>query len=196
MRRNFILSGAISMGLSRRHCRRIAWVILVAAVILWRIPAALAGETPPATAPGVPIQVEITTHLGDGHRFVHGDTIAFYLSLNQDAHIVAIYEDANRQRIQIVPNANQESSFYPAGWFRPIPTQDAAFRFTVAPPFGRERLWVFASRAPIEAFSGELLANGLKRLHADIPSIIRRIKAQAGDAYGEYCLQLHTSAAP
>jgi hypothetical protein len=142
------------------------------------------------------IQVAVTTHLGDGHRFVRGDSIAFFLSLNQAAHIVAVYEDADHHRIQILPNAKQQDNFYPRGMFSPFPGKDAGFRFTITPPFGRERLWVFASRAPIADLPGELLANGLKRLSLDIPTIQARIRAQAGSAYGEYCLPLDTLAAP
>lgn len=176
------------------NIRPAAGLILVWGIIHLGAAAAMAGEAPLGGRQSPPINVEITTHLGDGHRFVQGDGIAFFLSLDQDAHILAIYEDADHHRIQIVPNANQESGFYPSGLFSPIPPADAAFRFTVTPPFGRERLWVFASRAPIEPFSGERLANGLKRLDADIAAIQKRIKADAGAAYGEYCLPLQTLA--
>jgi hypothetical protein len=142
------------------------------------------------------IQVAITTHLGDGHRFVQGDSIAFFLSLNRAAHIVAVYEDADQHRIQILPNASQKRNFFPSGMFSPFPGKDAAFRFTITPPFGREKLWVFASRAPIANLPGEPMANGLKRLSLDIPAIKARIRAQAGAAYGEYCLPLYTLAEP
>jgi hypothetical protein len=145
---------------------------------------------------GEAIQVAITTHLGDGHRFVQGDSIAFFLSLNRAAHIVAIYEDADQQRIQILPNASQQDSHYPSGMFSPFPGKDAAFRFTIAPPFGREKLWVFASRGPIATLPGEPMANGLKRLSLEMPAIKARIRAQAGSTYGEYCLPLDTLAAP
>ena len=160
----------------------------------WGVPTGRAGDSVPNGAGPHAIEVAVTTHLGDGHRFVKGDSIAFYLSLNRDAHVVAIYEDAARQRIQIVPNANQESGFYPSGLFNPIPAKDAAFRFTVTPPFGQERLWVFASPTPIDELAGDRLTNGLKRLAADIPAIQEQIRARAGAAFGEFCLTLHTQA--
>jgi hypothetical protein len=169
--------------------------ILLLVLLLWAR-AGLAGDISKRGGADDAIQVMITTHLGDGHRFVKGDSIAFFLSLDQDAHIVAIYEDADHDKIQIIPNANQEDDFFPSGLFRPIPGKDAAFRFTIAPPFGQERLWVFASREPIAALPGEPLANGLKRLDLDIATIKDRIRVQAGSAYGEYCLPLHTLARP
>ena len=193
------IAGKPNIAVQLCECRRPKGIVrsLFVAVLLFMVPlTVLAGSTPHQSGPGSAIQVEITTHLGDGQSFVQGDTLAFFLSLDQDAHIVAIYEDAQHRRIQIVPNANQKNSFYPSGLFNPIPAEDAGFRFTVAPPYGRERLWVFASRAPIEVLSGELLANGLKQLHADIPTIKRRIQAQAGPAFGEFCLSLQTLSDP
>lgn len=185
---------------ARRPIRSLWWSALgLAALILILFlgpQTGSAGEVRSDGGADEAIQVAITTHLGDGHRFVQGDSIAFFLSLNQAAHIVAVYEDADQQKIQILPNANQENNFYPSGLFSPFPGTDATFRFTIAPPFGREKLWVFASRAPIANLPGEPMANGLKRLSIDIPTIKARIHAQAGLAYGEYCLPLDTLAAP
>jgi hypothetical protein len=139
-----------------------------------------------------PIQVAITTHLGDGQRFVEGDTIAFFLSLDTDAHILAVYENAERQRIQILPNRDQGTSHYPSGIFHPIPGEGAAFQFRVAAPFGREKLWVFAAKQPFQPFSGQPLDNGLKLLSAELATIRAELKAQAGAAYGEACLEILT----
>jgi hypothetical protein len=142
------------------------------------------------------IQVEITTHLGDGQRFVAGDTIAFFLSLDSDAHILAVYEDAEMQRIQILPNRDQGESHYSSGLFHPIPGQGAAFQFRVAAPFGREKLWVFAAKQPFQPLAGQPLDNGLKLLSAEMATIRAALKAQAGAAYGEACLEILTQAAP
>jgi hypothetical protein len=139
-----------------------------------------------------PIQVEITTHFGDGQSFVEGDTIAFFLSLDTDAHIVAVYEDAERRRVQILPNVNQESNYYRSGIFHPIPGKDAPFRFLVTEPFGTETLYVFASTTPMADLPGDLLDNGLKQLHGDINAIRSLIKAQARAAFGECSLQIRT----
>jgi hypothetical protein len=178
-----------------RMRRRGALGLAALLLLLW-VQDGIAADDHGGSRADTAIQVAVTTHLGDGHRFVKGDSIAFFLSLSQAAHILAVYEDADHHRIQILPNARQKNTYYPSGLFNPFPGKDAAFRFTITPPFGRERLWVFASRAPIAALPGEPLSNGLKRLSLDIPTIKARIRAQAGSAYGEYCLPLDTLAAP
>jgi hypothetical protein len=140
------------------------------------------------------IHVEITTHLGDKQTFVEGDTISFFLSLDKDAYIVAIYEDADDKRIQILPNTKQEDNFFPAGLFIPLPGEGSSFRFTVSAPFGRETVWVFASKEPIPEFQGEVLGNGLKRLHGDMASIRNQIEAVAQSSFGEHRLSIFTKA--
>lgn len=165
-----------------------AGVLALLAFVLFSSQPGLAGG-PEKTNP---IQVEITTHLGDGQSFVAGDAIAFFLSLDTAAHIVAVYEDASHRRVQIIPNANQESNYYRSGIFHPIPGEEAPFRFLVTEPFGTERLCVFATETPMADLPGEVLDNGLKLLHGDMATLRDQIKAGAGTAFGESCLQIHT----
>lgn len=163
-------------------------------MMLFAIQTAWAGDKRRNAGSEVPIQVEITTHLGDGQRFMEGDTISFFLNLDRDAHVVVIYEDAERQPIQIIPNANREDNFYPAGGFIPLPGENSGFRFRVTPPFGRETLWVFASLAPIPELSGAVLDNKLKRLDGDMANIKNQIKAGAGPSFGSAHLSIITEA--
>lgn len=165
-----------------------AVILVLFASVLFSPQSLLAGGPEKVT----PIQVEITTHLGDGQSFVAGDAIAFFLSLDRDAYIVAVYEDARHRRIQIIPNANQEGNYYRSGIFHPIPGEAAPFRFLVTEPFGTESLCVFATEAPMADLAGDLLEGGLKRLDADMTALRAQIRAQAGAAYGESCLQIHT----
>ena len=67
------------------------------------------------------IPLELTTHLGDQQQFVEGDEIQFLLSLGQDAYIYMFYLDAKSTITQILPNENQHSHFYSAGYFLTIP---------------------------------------------------------------------------
>lgn len=160
------------------------WVVLLAPRPV------LPGDPSKGAPKESPIQVEITTHLGDGQSFVAGDTIAFFLSLDTDAHIVAVYKDAHHRRVQIIPNRNQKSDYYRSGIFHPIPGKDAPFRFLVTEPFGMETLCVFASKTPIADLPGEMLDNGLKVLLADMVTLRDQIKAKAGTAFGDSCLQI------
>jgi hypothetical protein len=130
------------------------------------------------------IPLELTTHLGDQQQFVEGDEIQFLLSLGQDAYIYMFYLDAKGSITQILPNANQHSHFYSAGYFLTIPEYENHYRFTISEPFGEESIWIIASDRSITLPAS-----------ADSLADIRRvIKHSSRQAYGEYVLSITTRA--
>ncbi len=139
-----------------------------------------------------PIKVDVTTHLGDKQTFLKGDSISFLLSLDADAYLLAIYEDASGSLTQIIPNKQFSKTFYKAGLFITLPDENAAFNFKVQAPFGKETLWVYASDVPLPEIEGRHLENGLKQLEQDIISIKRLILNHKQTAFGETSLEIHT----
>ncbi len=139
-----------------------------------------------------PINVDITTHLGNKQTFLEGDTISFFLSLDTDAHLLVIYEDAAGHLTQLVPNSLLGKSLYKAGLFITLPDKDAAFHFKVRAPFGEETLWAFASDAPLPELEGEYLKNGLKQIKPDMAAIKRQLLKHKQTAFGETKLVIHT----
>ena len=140
-----------------------------------------------ATSPGSTelgtIPMELTTHLGDQQQFVDGDEIQFLLSLGQDAYIYMYYIDAANNITQILPNENQQSNFYTAGYFLTIPEYENHYRFTISKPFGNESIWVLASDRSII----------IKQAAESIEDIRQRVKRSSETAYGEYVLNIVTS---
>ena len=132
--------------------------------------------------PGL-IPLELTTHLGDQQRFVGGDEIQFLLSLGQDAYIYMYYIDAENKIMQILPNENQRSNFYTAGYFLTIPEYENLYRFTISEPFGDESIWVFASDQLIT----------IEQPPGPIENIKQLIKRSSEKAYGEYVLNIVTT---
>jgi len=128
------------------------------------------------------IPLELTTHLGDQQRFVEGDEIQFLLSLGHDAYIYMYYIDAVNNITQILPNENQQTNFYTAGYFLTIPEYKNLYRFTISEPFGNESIWVFASDRSIT----------MKPSPGSIENIKQRIKKSSDKAYGEYVLNIVT----
>ena len=128
------------------------------------------------------IPVELTTHLGDQQQFVEGDELQFLLSLGQDAYIYMFYVDAAGNITQILPNENQASNFYTAGYFLTIPEYENLYRFIVSEPFGRESITIFASDRSIV----------MKRSADSIEEIKHLIKRSSEKAYGEYGLNINT----
>lgn len=132
------------------------------------------------------INIEITTHLGDQQTFEAGDQISFLVTLDRDAYLLMIYEDANHNLVQVIPNRHRNNNFYKNGLFIAVPNRDDPFRFVVKPPFGQETLWVFASSRPLPTLAGTTLANGLKALSQSLATIKTRLRNSTSTVpYGE-----------
>lgn len=141
------------------------------------------------------IDIEVTTHLGDKQTFQHGDVISFLISLDRDAFVLMIYEDAEHNILQIIPNRYRQSNRYETGLFMSVPNRDEPFEFVVSPPFGKETIWVFASENPFPELRGVELENGLKKLSDSFPAILSKIRAEKpGRFYGETSTTITTAA--
>lgn len=99
------------------------------------------------------IDLSVTTHLGDAQTFVEGDMVSFYVSLDTDAYLSILYQDAGGGLEVLLPNALYADTFFKAGLFIPIPDEQTPYQFRVTAPFGRETLWVFASDIPLPSLS-------------------------------------------
>jgi len=134
---------------------------------------------------GGAIHLQVASHLGDGQTFQEGDVISWFVSADRDAYILLIYEDASRNLIQILPNRYSGDGHFPAGRFLQIPSARDRFEFTITGPFGREKIWAFASATPFPRLAAAELENGLYLLREDLPTIVRRLRS-AGKAAGNY----------
>lgn len=140
-----------------------------------------------------PVTLELTTHLGDDQHFREGDSIRLLISLDQDAYVLLVYEDAEFNLIQLLPNQHQRSHYFQAGLFIPFPPQNASFDLTVQAPFGKDRVWAFASDQSIPRLQGQELENGLRLLRVSISDIRSGIKQNSKIFFDETQLTIHTS---
>ena len=113
----------------------------------------------------------ITTHLGDAQTFQEGDIVSFYVSLDNDAHLAIIYQDAGNHLYLLIPNAMYANNFFKAGLFIPIPNEQNPFQFRIAAPFGKETLWVFASNQPLPPLPLLKSEDNTIQLSGDIDSV-------------------------
>mgnify|MGYP002632182528 CR=1 FL=1 len=137
------------------------------------------------------IDVTITTHLGDEQRFSQGDAISFLLSLDKAAHIYLYYQTGEQQVLQLLPNQWQKNH-YEAGLFIPFPAPEAQFNFTILPPFGEDKLWIFASDAAAIELPTASSINGLQGINLSIDQIRQKIKNQSRSGFGESSLMIMT----
>ncbi len=139
-----------------------------------------------------PIDVNLTTHLGDQQSFVEGDRISFLLSLDNDAHVYLFYRDAAANLLQLLPNERMPDHFFSAGLFMPVPSAQQPFQFTVQPPYGDESIYAIASDNDTLVFAGKPLANGLILLEGKLEQIIEGIAKKSKNAFGRGELRLTT----
>jgi len=139
-----------------------------------------------------PVEVNITTHLGDRQSFVDGDRISFLLSLDNDAYVYLFYRDAAANLLQLLPNERMPDHFFSAGLFMPVPSAQQAFQFTVQPPYGEEFLYAIASSNDALAFPGKPLDNGLILLDGDLQRVIDDIRKESKLLFGRGELRLTT----
>ena len=141
------------------------------------------------------IDIEVTTHLGDKQNFQQGDVISFLISLDRDAFVLMIYEDAEHNLVQIIPNRYRQSNQYKTGLFMSVPNRDEPFEFVVSPPFGKETIWVFAAEQEFPELKGTVLDNGLKKLSDKFPTVLSKIRAdKTKQLYGEASTTITTAA--
>lgn len=174
----------------------IASVISIFSTVFFSVPSFAIGPHKSPVARKNPISLEITTHLGDNQKFVHGDTISFFVSLDHDAYLLIIYETADKKLIQILPNSYNKKNYYRRGDFFQVPNEEQPFKFTVSPPFGREKIMAFASHRSFPTLAGTTTKSGIRLLSGNkknILGIIRKHGRRYG-AYGEAKLNLVTSA--
>lgn len=143
-----------------------------------------------------PITLEITTHLGDNQNFVSGDTISFFVSMDRDAYLLILYQNARKELIQILPNAYNKKSFYKKGSFFQIPDEKKPFKFKISAPFGKEKIMAFASSRSFTNLQGVTTKSGLKLIKGSLETTLKTLRkhGRRRGAYGEATLNLSTSA--
>jgi len=117
----------------------------------------------------LPLQVDITTHLGDGYRFVEGDRLSLLVSLNQDAFLLLVYEDPDHNLFQIYPTPGSSNGFHQAGFYFPIVSKNS--QFIVSAPFGTDTFWLFATLTPIPPLAGGRMRDNVMLLDESLASI-------------------------
>lgn len=138
------------------------------------------------------INLELTTHLGDNQHFQQGDQISFMLSIDTAAYVYLFYRSSDSSIVQLIPNARQANHLYQPGFFIPVPDQNAEFEFTAQPPFGEDKVWVFATDKPVAELYGKSLDSGLMLMTLNIHQIRSAIKRQSSKVYGESSLRIFT----
>jgi len=144
------------------------------------------------------IDIGITSHLGDKQTYKEGDVISFYLSLDRDAFVIIIYQDAAGNLTQIIPNELSRNNFYLAGDFFSVPNAESPFEFVINKPFGTEYLWAFANDKALPILKGKKMKNGFILLTVSMEKIketLDKFAKKSNGYFGQTSTSITTIAA-
>ncbi len=91
-------------------------------------------------------------------KYKAGEQMKFYMRGNKDFYARVIYIDAKNNKLQLIPNQFNFNNFFHGNKDIELPAAGSGFTITVSPPFGKEKVVVYASTKPqgdiITTFSG------------------------------------------
>jgi len=111
-----------------------------------------------AMDPGLPLQVRVWS---SKKHYSKGDRIEIFLQGNRDFYARVVDMDASGNIVQLLPNGYRKDAFFRAGEIYRIPGEGDAFQLEVVPPFGEDRIVVYASEVPLGDVSLEPAGAGL-----------------------------------
>ena len=108
----------------------------------------------------------------------NGEELKVCVFVNRDAYLKVLYEMADGTALQIFPNPYHRGSLIMGGRSVCIPTEDMEFVLKVSPPFGRERILVYASDSPLGKLNTEKVGNLLVVRDEDPETRLRGIRVE------------------
>jgi len=96
--------------------------------------------------------------------YIEGEKILITVEASRGCYLQLVYLDASGAAYRIFPNAGSEPEGRVAGG-RPVilgrGTEQEGFEFIVAPPFGGEAIYAWASEKPLPSPAGDVLEGGM-----------------------------------
>lgn len=96
--------------------------------------------------PAAPLSVKVWS---DKAKYGQGEKIRIFVKGNRPFYGRVVYQDASGALIQILPNPFRQNSYFNGGTVYEIPSGEDRFDLEVAPPFGVERITLYASTSPM-----------------------------------------------
>lgn len=110
------------------------------------------GGKEPLDNPLAPLNVKVWT---DRKAYRQGERIKIYLKGNKPFYARVLYRDAAGQLLQLLPNRHRRENYFQGGMVYELPAGEDRFELEVSPPFGAERIVVYAGTAPLGDLSLE-----------------------------------------
>lgn len=122
---------------------------------------------------GGPLTVFVWT---SQQRYREGENIEIFIQGNRDFYARIVDITSSGDIIQLLPNDYRQGNHFKSGVVYKIPDEGDPFDLTVTPPFGQDRIVVFASELPLGNVSTEKIGNGLRRYTGDARSLAAKTR--------------------
>ncbi len=108
--------------------------------------ARIAQEKGTADDPAGPLNVQVWT---DKKEYSQSEKIRIYLKGNKPFYARVAYKDATGNILQLLPNPFRKDNYFNGGTVYEFPSGNDRFVLEVTPPFGQERIIVYAGTNPL-----------------------------------------------
>ena len=121
-----------------------------------------------------PLTVKVWT---DKKSYNHGEYIAIYMEGNRDFYARIVNIGSNGKVIQLLPNGYRQTNHFRGGQRYQIPGPGDRFSLEVTPPYGQERIVVYASETPLGDIPMKSLGGGLQEYQGSNDDLAFRVRS-------------------
>ena len=119
-------------------------------------------EEPVETNEKAPLTVSVWT---DKKTYKEGEMIYVHIRGNRDFYARIVDITSTGDIIQLLPNDYRQIHYFKKDVVYNIPDNEDVFTLTVTPPYGQDKIIVYAGEFPMGNLDMESLGNGLNRYH-------------------------------
>ncbi len=102
----------------------------------------LAANQAAADDPALPLSVKVWT---DKKQYKNKEQIKIFLKGNKPFYARVLYVNVKGESLQLLPNPSRSDNYFNGGVIYEIPSGNDRFELEVSPPFGEEKILVYAS---------------------------------------------------
>ena len=102
------------------------------------------GKSSMSEDPDAPLNVKLWAHKNQT-AFTAGDKISLFIKGNKPFFARVVYVQTDSTQVQLLPNPFRKDNYFLGGTVYTLPSGNDAYELTVEPPFGSEKIVVYAS---------------------------------------------------
>ncbi len=125
-------------------------------------------------SPEAPLTVKVWT---DKKTYSDSEYITIHMEGNRDFYARIINIGSNEKVIQLLPNGYRQTNYFRGGQRYQIPGSGDRFSLKVTPPYGQERIVVYASETPMGDIPMKSLGAGLQEYQGSNDDLAFRVRS-------------------